>query len=431
MDNETINLAHDRYLYLSEYNQVINACMKKRFLARAARRRIPIKDENIDETAIKRRVRSLQQVIFEVTENCNLRCKYCVFNGNYINQRELAPHNMNFETAKKGLDYLYSLVKDRREKQFTLGFYGGEPMLNFRLVRRIVSYARSCFTGWNLRFNMTSNLTLLNEAVLDFLVENDFTLLVSLDGGKENHDAKRVFPDGTGTHDIVMGNLEKIAKRDKDYFKRKVSFSTVYSLDLPLGNLYEFFCRSELVKRKRMRFSIVNNYNTDYYEKYPGSRPAFQEELQRIAARVLEKVKGNEELFGYEREIYSNLKGIGDSLENRSFSTLAGSCLFDSRLYLDAHGRFHICEKMNNTFSFGDVDNGFDFEKMAAIAGQFTAIVKDKCSQCSIRFLCQRCYVAFTGSGQLELDPKFCKDQEESIVRNLEKFIECKEEALV
>lgn len=431
MNNETINLVEDRYLYLSDYNQVINACMKKRFLVQGARRKIAIKDENIDEAALKRRVRKLQHMIFEVTENCNLRCKYCVFNGNYINQRELAPYDMDFETARKGLDYVFSLIKERGKKQFALGFYGGEPLLNFKLVKRIVSYARSCLAGWDLLFNMTSNLTLLNDTMLDFLKKNDFSLLVSLDGSKENHDAKRVFVDGTGTHDIVMRNLEKIARRDEAYFNRKVSFSTVYSPDLPLKNLYEFFCGSELVNRKRMRFSIVHNYNTDYYEKYPASRPVFQEELQRIVSRVMEKVRDDKELFGYEREIYSNLKGIGDSLENRRFSSLADSCLFDSRLYLDAHGRFHICEKMNNTFSFGDVDRGFDFEKMAAIAREFAAIVKDNCSQCHIRFLCERCYVAFLGNGKFKLDPKFCKDQKESIVRSLQKFIEYKEEVLV
>lgn len=431
MREEALNLLRNEYLYMSDYNQVINSCIKDMFLENGANRRITIEDVNINEVEINKRVRKLPQLIFEITENCNLRCKYCVFNGNYINRRKLSPHNMEFETARKGVDYIFSLIKDRKKKQFTLGFYGGEPLLNIETIKQIVEYSKNRFSRWDLRFNMTTNLTLLTDPILDFLVDNNFSLLVSLDGSRENHDAKRVFSDGRGTHDIVLKKLEKIARRDESYFQKKVGLSAVYSQDLPLENLYKFFTNNDLLKKKWMRFTTVNTYNTTYYNKYPSNRDKYRKSLKRLFTRVLEKVREGEDLSTFESFLYNNFKDIGDSIKVRRYTFLCGSCLFDDRLYLDANGRFHVCEKINSTFPFGDVESGFDFEKMAAMAMDFCQAVKENCSHCAFKFLCNRCFVHFAGDGNFRLDPQFCSDQKEFIINNLEKYIECKEEAIV
>jgi len=423
-----LNLVRNEYLYMSDYNQVINACVKDMFMENGDNRRIPIRGVHIDEGMIKKRIKKLSQLVFESTQNCNIRCKYCVYNGHYSNQRNVTPREMNFETAKKGMDYIFSIIKNRKKKEFALSFYGGEPLLNVKIIKEIVEYAKKRFTGWGLRYNMTTNLTLLDDSILDFLVENNFSLMVSLDGGRENHDAKRVFVNGKGTHDIVLRNLEKIEKQYTDYFLEKVSFSAVYSFDLPLKNLYKFYTGSDLVKKKRMRFGGVNAYNTTYYEKYPYSKETFDKEFKEIFSRVLEKVLGGDQLIGFETFLYNNFKEIGDSLNFRDYSLLGGACLFDERLYLDARGRFHICEKMNNAFSFGDVDRGFDFKKMADIVREYIEVTKTHCLDCNLRFLCKRCFVSFAGNGRFEVLSGFCKNQEESIVSNLERYIEYKEE---
>ena len=428
---DSINLLDGQYLYMCDYNQVINACIKDLFLEHGTNRKLTIKDFFINEELIKERISTLSQLIFEASANCNLRCRYCVYNGNYFNQRSLSPDDMSFETARKGIDYVFSFIRDRKNKDFAISFYGGEPLLNFKTIKETVRYAKQRFNGWELRFNMTTNLTLLTGAVLDFLVENDFSLLVSLDGGQENHDAKRVFPNGNGSHHMVLKNLEKIKVKYKEFFEKKIGFSSVYSYDLPLKNLYEFFTTHGLVRKKRVRFSMVNPYHTTYYDRYPKNRAAYRRDFKQVFLGVLEKIREGEELSGYETHLYDNLKDTGDILKTRAFNLLAGACLFDSRLYLDAQGVFHMCEKMNNAFAFGDVDKGFDIAKMVRIAREFVAVIKDHCLDCNIKFLCTRCYVNFCGDGEFKLDPDFCQSQEEYIVRNLEKYIQCKEEGLL
>jgi len=428
MTTPILNLLGNKYLYMVDYNQVILPAIKKIFLENARLRKIPVQDAEVNKEILEARVRKLPQLIFEVSANCNLRCSYCVYNGNYINQRSLTPRNMTFETAKKGIDYIYSLIKYRTFKEFGMGFYGGEPLLNPGVIQEIIDYSRSRFQGWELHFNMTSNLTLLNENILDMLLKSNISVLVSLDGSKDNHDAKRRSADGRGTFDAVMKNLEKIKTRDPDYFRRKIGFSSVYSMDLPLENMYRFFTGHEELSKLRMRFSTVNTYNTTYYDTYPYERERFRREFKKMFNQLLDNVREGRKLSGMESYLYTAFMETASSLKVRRYTVLGGACMFDDRLYLDSCGRFHICEKMNQTFPIGDVDSGFDFERMESIVKEFASVVKKNCLECSIRFLCKRCYVTFGGSGVFGIDPEFCKNQKESITNNLERYIRWMEE---
>ncbi len=428
-NNKIIDSGGNRYFYMSDYNQVINEGMRELFLKHGGNRKITIRDVAVDEKEIRKRVRNLPKMTFEITQNCNLRCKYCIFNGHYDNHRQLSPRNMDFETARKGLDYIFSLIKDRKKKEFTLSFYGGEPLLNIDTIKQVLAYGKRLFSGWDLRFSMTTNLTLLTEDILDFLVENDFILLVSLDGGKENHDAKRVYANGKGTFDTVYKNLGKMAARYKDYFE-KIGFSAVFSPDLSFKKLHEFFMGDKLVKDKRTRYGMVNQRDTTYYEEYPCNWEKYHREYNFALLSILDKVRRGETLTTYEGILFEDSKNTGAYLQNRSGTYLADTCVFDSRLYIDVSGRFHVCEKINNTFPFGDVERGCDFERMAAIANEYMDVIKTHCSDCDARFLCGRCFLQFAGNGRFELDPEFCSQQRESIFNGLARYIRYKEEGL-
>jgi uncharacterized protein len=422
--NKTIlKLLNGKYYYLPDYNQVLDPTITETFMKHADHREIPVQDVPVDRGILETRVSNLPQLIFEVSANCNLRCAYCVYNGNYINQRSLTPDNMDFDTACKGIDIVYNHLKDRELKEFAFGFYGGEPLLNVELIRQIIDYTRDRFTGWDLHYNMTTNLTLLKEDSLELLVKNNIALLISLDGDKPNHDAKRRFVNGNGTFDTVIRNLEKIRERDADYFRRKVGFSSVYSMDLSLDNQYRFFSEQKDVRDLRVRFNTVNTYNTSYYIDNPYDQDQFQRDFRAMLNRVLDKVRNDETLSGLDSYLYTTFMETGSNLKIRNYTELGGSCMFDDRLYLDSGGSFHICEKMNNRFSIGDVEKGFDFERMESLVGEFTSVVKTHCRDCSIRYLCKRCFVTFGGDGTFRIDPEFCQNQKESVVRKLEQYI--------
>jgi uncharacterized protein len=426
-----LSLLEGNYYYMCDYNQIINSEIKDIFLENGENLKPRMEDKTINVDTIKEQIRLLPQLIFEISGGCNLRCKYCIYGGSYENQRDLNNNLMSFDTARKAIDYIFPFIQDRPNKVFTLSFYGGEPLLNLDTVKQVVEYAKKKFKGWQLVFNMTTNLTMMNDDILEYWLENNFLILVSLDGSKENHDAKRVFPNGKGSHDVIIKNLKKIADRDNEYFKKRVGFSAVHSLDLSMKNVHQFFTETDFIRENRLRLSSVNTYNTTYYEHFPYDPSQLGKDFQYFWEVIEEKIRMNRELSGFESYLFNTSAATGTSLDARNFSPLGGSCLYNSRLYVDTRGRFHMCERMNNTFPFGDVENGFDYERMVEIAGEFIEAVKTHCSDCSIRYLCNRCYIYFAGQGEFKLDPQYCKQQKANIVRQLERFIQFKEEGLL
>ena len=150
----------------------------------------------------------LKSLILTVTEDCNLRCKYCAYSGNYVYRREHSKKYMSFEVAKKAIDYYFSQVnqgiKYNPFKKVLVTFYGGEPLLNFNLIKKCVSYINTNYDNIDLDYSITTNGTLLSEKIIQWLLEHDFYLHISLDGPEEEHDRCRVYENGKGTFNDVM-----------------------------------------------------------------------------------------------------------------------------------------------------------------------------------------------------------------------------------
>lgn len=127
---------------------------------------------------------NLRQLILQVTQNCNLRCKYCVYSGSYVN-RTHTKKRMSFEIAKQAVDFYFA--HNTNKDAGVISFYGGEPLLEMELIKKIVVYSEKLYEGKELRFNMTSNATLLTDEIADFLYEHNFNLTISLDGPEEVH----------------------------------------------------------------------------------------------------------------------------------------------------------------------------------------------------------------------------------------------------
>lgn len=433
MDTKNIILGKNKqYVYLSDYNRIINRNIEKHFLENAHHRQTKVNEIKITPGLIKKKLTDLYQVIFEITQNCNLRCKYCVFNGEYINKRSLSTKNMSLKTARAALDNVFDFTKNRDKKELVIGFYGGEPLLNKKLVKEIVDYSRSLFSGWNIMYSLTTNLTLLDDKMIDFFIEHNFKLLVSLDGPEENHDAKRVTQDNGGSFNIIYNNLKKIKEKNSDYFLRKVSFSCVFSPELSLQNVYDFFIKNDLVYQNGVRIAPVDPYDTSYYDKYPYDKSKLKTQRETVLKKIKAKLNGTKNLSLAESQfLKSLLTAVTGRLENQTYNNLYNACLFDERLYVDAEGKFHICERVNNRFSIGNINDGFDIEKMAEMVKDYIKIQEKQCSDCNIRFLCSRCYAPFCRDGEFAMAERFCKDSKEGIINALEGYIELKEENLL
>jgi len=147
----------------------------------------------------------MRTITLQVTQNCNLRCKYCVYSGSYEN-RIHTNKRMSFETAQKAIDFLHD--HSSLSAAVSIGFYGGEPLLEIDLIKKCVDYAKKIFDGKDLSFTMTTNATLLTETIMDFLVENNFYVTISFDGPQKIQDKNRVLADGKhGSFNIVIKNV--------------------------------------------------------------------------------------------------------------------------------------------------------------------------------------------------------------------------------
>jgi len=154
-----------------------------------------------------------------MAHTCNLRCKYCFAgDGEYSGGTKLMP----FRVAKKAVDLLLS--KSGTKKNVEVDFFGGEPMLNFDVVKQTVAYAfkEQCKYDKQVHFTITTNGTILDEEQLEFINENMDNVVISVDGRKHVHDRFRLYPNGNGSYDVTIENAKKIiaGRNGKSYFVR-------------------------------------------------------------------------------------------------------------------------------------------------------------------------------------------------------------------
>ena len=162
----------------------------------------------------------VNQLVLQVTQNCNLRCDYCVYSGKYDN-RTHSSKIMSWDTAKKAMDYL--IIHSDELDEIVIGFYGGEPLLNLELIKECVDYMSTHVEGKKVSYSITTNGTLLTPDIAEYLSKNKFNILISLDGSKKEHDANRKFANGKGSFDTIMSNLRNIKNHDPE-FLHKISF---------------------------------------------------------------------------------------------------------------------------------------------------------------------------------------------------------------
>ncbi len=156
----------------------------------------------------------LQTVVLNVTNQCNLSCKYCYeFGEDRVATPEGKPKFMDEVTARAAIDMLVEQSEGRPKIHVT--FFGGETLMNFPLVRKVIDYARErgAAVGKAVDFSLTTNGTLLKPEIIEYLAENQVGVTISLDGPKEMNDSLRVFQNGRGSYDVIEPKVRELLKR--------------------------------------------------------------------------------------------------------------------------------------------------------------------------------------------------------------------------
>lgn len=170
----------------------------------------------------------IKAMCLHIAHDCNLRCKYCFAStGDFGTGRKLMP----LEVGKAAIDFL--LEKSVGRENLEVDFFGGEPLMNFDVVKEIVKYARSKEKEYNknFRFTITTNGLLLTDDKIEYINKEMSNVVLSIDGRKEVNDKMRVRVDGSGCYDKIVENYKKLVagRGDKEYYVRGTY--TKYNLD--------------------------------------------------------------------------------------------------------------------------------------------------------------------------------------------------------
>lgn len=190
---------------------------------------------NYADTAVESPIKAL---CLHIAHDCNLRCKYCFAStGDFGTGRKLMP----FETGKAAIDFLLEHSVGRENLE--VDFFGGEPLMNFEVVKQIVAYARSREEEFqkHFRFTITTNGMLLTDEVIDFINREMYNVVLSIDGRKEVNDRLRIRVDGSGSYERIISRYRKLVQErgEQEYYVRGTY--TRYNLDFSedVLHLYE------------------------------------------------------------------------------------------------------------------------------------------------------------------------------------------------
>ncbi len=176
-------------------------------------------DAYVNSVEFNNRAPVVKALCLHVAHDCNIRCAYCFASqGDFKGDRSL----MSYEVGKKALDLLVANSGNRRNLE--VDFFGGEPLMNFEVVKQLVAYGRSIESehNKNFRFTLTTNGVLLNDEIIDYVNEHMSNVVLSIDGRKEVNDKMRYTISGGGTYDIIVEKFKRLVEKraGKSYYVR-------------------------------------------------------------------------------------------------------------------------------------------------------------------------------------------------------------------
>ena len=362
-------------------------------------------------------ISNAKTLILEITEECNLRCTYCVFDEKHIYERNHSTKTMPLELAFVAVQDFYN--RTNQEEGYIV-FYGGEPLLAFETIKQVVNYANQISHN-RLQFSLTTNGLALSENKLDFLIENNFLITVSLDGDKETHDKQRVTVTGKGTFDAITNNLKKLKIYNEQFFKNNVLINCVISDTSDLTKINTFFKESDF-SEESLRFSPVlqNNIAIDGYITNSISLESVKQSLKAGLLPV-------ENHF---------LDSILKKIEFRKLDTEARSgkklCApFSNRTYVRTDGTIQFCERIENYGKSKNESINLIVES-EVIYNEFKAFKQEACSKCFAYNFCEMCPASFIKNSQFdnELANSKCSQYRKTVEQALQIYInkmECDE----
>ncbi|MBQ9927985.1 MAG: thioether cross-link-forming SCIFF peptide maturase [Lachnospiraceae bacterium] len=323
----------------------------------------------------KKRQTVVKALCLHIAHDCNLACKYCFAEeGEYHGRRAL----MSFEVGKKALDFLVANSGNRVNLE--VDFFGGEPLMNWQVVKDLVAYGRSLEEPNNkkFRFTLTTNGVLLDDEILEFANKEMANVVLSIDGRKEIHDLMRPNRGGFGSYDLIVPKFQKVAEsRDQMNYYVRGTF-THNNLDFAedvkhLADLgFQQISVEPVVAKPKDDYAITEE-----------DVPKLLEEYDRLAVELLKRRKEGKGVNFFHFMI--DLEG-GPCVAKR----LSGCGSGTEYLAVTPWGDFYPCHQFvgQEEFLMGNVDEGITRTDIRDEFKTCNVYAKEKCRNCFAKFYC-------------------------------------------
>ncbi|MCM1158021.1 MAG: thioether cross-link-forming SCIFF peptide maturase [Bacteroidales bacterium] len=323
----------------------------------------------------KKRKTVVKALCLHIAHDCNLACRYCFAGeGEYHGGRSL----MSYEVGKKALDFL--IANSGNRVNLEVDFFGGEPLMNFQVVKDLVAYGRSREEECNkkFRFTLTTNGMLLDDEVMEFANREMANVVLSIDGRKEIHDFMRPTRNGKGSYDLIIDKFKKMAElRNQTNYYVRGTF-THYNPDFSKDVLH----LADLGFKQISAEPVVAPADQDYAITEE-DLPKLFAEYDTLAREMIKREKAGKGFTFFHFMIdltggpclYKRLSGCGSGTEY---------------LAVTPWGDLYPCHQFVGIeeFRLGNVDTGIEKTELVDEFKLCNVYAKDKCKDCFARFYC-------------------------------------------
>jgi uncharacterized protein len=352
---------------------------------------------------VKYNLINLRQIVFEVTEACNLNCRYCGLADLYKGNENRGFHTLSFEKARLLIDHMATLWKDNHSQgsilPVAIGFYGGEPLLNISLIKEVVTYIGQLQnTGKHFHYVMTTNAMLLDK-YMDYLVQIEMNLLISLDGD-ETAQSYRTDHAGNNSFDRVFRNIKLLQEKYPNYFERFVRFNSVLHNRNNIDTIHHFImCHF----KKKPTIALLNNagikpekikeFRNMYQNKMDsmmrsGNCEAIESELFMMTPRVYSLARY---LYSYSGNTYPDMNSLILDLSDCDIPP-TGTCFpFSKKMFVTADGNILQCERIDHDFVLGCIHDDHVELDCQVIANHHNSYVSKCIEQCMVCASTEQC----------------------------------------
>jgi len=374
----------------------------------------------LEESMVKENIIHTKQVVFEVTDSCNLNCVYCGLGELYEGYDERTGKKINTHYAINLLKYIFEHKPKNKNSLLFISFYGGEALLNMDFVKQIVEVANRLNVEKELilEYSMTTNATQIHKYI-GFLANNQFRLLISIDGNERNHSYRVYKNNNNNSFQKVVENLDMIQRDYPEYFSTHVNFNAVLHNRNSVKDIYEFiYTRYHKIPRiSELNIRDVRPNNKELLERMFHNKRKSETEFQKEESDLHGIMHSNS--FSY-NELANFLKFISINYYVSNINALlhvvekqlpTGTCSpFSKKIFITNRNKLLPCEKISYQYSLGKVNENIEIN-IPEITRQYNFYyehIKKFCQICFAYRFCGTCLFHIKNIDNVDSDGFVC-----------------------